>query len=341
MAKEQGLSLNPSNISGVCGRLMCCLKNEEEVYEFLNSKLPSVGDLVTTPDGLKGEVNSVSVLNQKVKVIVDLEKEDEKELREYKVSELRFKPKRKKCAGNCGCPNKKGIDNKKLDEQADIEALELAERQERERCDYLEELAVRQQLAEEAQATGYTVRQLIEQEGATYDEERDEMRLVAKVPGLNIYLEVLGVLDEEDTAMERWWAEHREEQPFDRAIDAAIGRQLQRMAYFMTTVHEERDRRTYATMESDWQPRQDWQEEYDPEEWWQRPERKGIGFTHTDPARRGTVHVKHTMTDDEQAELARLRTEAEDRGEPLDAIAIRRLKLKAVANVAARKMMKG
>lgn len=219
--------------------------------------------------------------------------------------------------------------------------VDLAERQERERRDYLEELAVRQQLAEEAQATGYTVRELIEQEGATYDEEHDEMRLVAKVPGLNIYLEVLGVLDSEDTAMERWWAEHREEQPFDRAIDAAVGRQLQRMAYFMTTVHEERDRRTYATMESDWQPRQDWVEEYDPEEWWQRPERKGIGFTYTDPARRDTIHVKHTMTDDEQAELARLRSEAEDHGEPLDAIAIRRLKLKAVANVAARKMMKG
>lgn len=128
MAKEQGLSLNPSNISGVCGRLMCCLKNEEEVYEFLNSKLPSVGDLVTTPDGLKGEVNSVSVLNQKVKVIVDLEKEDEKEMREYKVSELRFKPKRKKCNGNCGCPNKKAMDAKKAEEQAEIEALEQAER---------------------------------------------------------------------------------------------------------------------------------------------------------------------------------------------------------------------
>lgn len=219
--------------------------------------------------------------------------------------------------------------------------VDLAERQERERRDYLEDLAVRQQLAEEAQTTGYTVRQLIEQEGATYDEERDEMRLVAKVPGLNIYLEVLGVLDEEDTAMERWWAEHRDQQPFDRAIDAAVGRQLQRMAYFMTTAHEERDRRTYATMESDWQPRQDWQEEYDPEEWWQRPERKGIGFTHTDPARRGTVHVKHTMTDDEQAELARLRSEAETGGQTLTADDIRRLKLKAVANVAARKMMKG
>ena len=96
MAKEQGLSLNPAHISGVCGRLMCCLKNEEEVYEFLNSKLPSIGDFVTTPDGLRGEVSSVSVLNQKVKVVVNLEKEDEKEMREYKVSELKFKPKRRK-----------------------------------------------------------------------------------------------------------------------------------------------------------------------------------------------------------------------------------------------------
>ena len=95
MAKDQGLSLNPSSISGVCGRLMCCLKNEEEVYNFLNSKLPALGDFVTTKDGLKGEVISVSVLNQKVKLIVNLEKEDEKELREYAVTDLKFKPRRK------------------------------------------------------------------------------------------------------------------------------------------------------------------------------------------------------------------------------------------------------
>lgn len=95
MAKEQNLSLNPSKISGVCGRLMCCLKNEEETYEELNSKLPVVGDVVGTCDGLKGEVQSVSVLRQLVKVIVTLEN-DEKEIREYKVSELKFKPKRRK-----------------------------------------------------------------------------------------------------------------------------------------------------------------------------------------------------------------------------------------------------
>ena len=95
MAKEQNLSLNPTKISGVCGRLMCCLKNEEEAYEELNSKLPNYGDYVTTNDNLKGEVQSVSVLKQLVKVIVTLEN-DEKEVREYKVEDLHFKQKKRK-----------------------------------------------------------------------------------------------------------------------------------------------------------------------------------------------------------------------------------------------------
>lgn len=94
MAKEQNLSLNPTKISGVCGRLMCCLKNEEEVYEELNSHLPAVGEYVTTVDGLQGEVHSTSVLKQVVKVKVTLEN-DEKEIREYKASELKFKPHRR------------------------------------------------------------------------------------------------------------------------------------------------------------------------------------------------------------------------------------------------------
>ncbi len=95
MAKEQNLSLNPTKISGVCGRLMCCLTNEEETYEELNSRLPGNGDHVTTPEGLRGDVHSVNVLRQLVKVIVTLDN-DEKEIREYKASELRFKPKRRK-----------------------------------------------------------------------------------------------------------------------------------------------------------------------------------------------------------------------------------------------------
>ena len=95
MAKEQNLSLNPTKISCVCGRLMCCLTNEEETYEELNSRLPSIGDSVTTPEKLKGEVHSVNVLRQLVKVVVTLDN-DEKEIREYKVEELRFKPRRRK-----------------------------------------------------------------------------------------------------------------------------------------------------------------------------------------------------------------------------------------------------
>ena len=93
MAKEQNLSLNPSKISGVCGRLMCCLKNEQETYEELNSHLP----------------------RQLVKVIVTLDG-DEKEIREYPVSELRFKPKRKN--------DRMNIDDKELKELEELERKE-------------------------------------------------------------------------------------------------------------------------------------------------------------------------------------------------------------------------
>ena len=114
MAKEQNLSLNPTKISGVCGRLMCCLKNEEETYEELNSKIPNVGDYVTTDDGLKGEVHSVSVLRQLVKVIVITK--DEKEIREYRVDQLKFKPRRRKDKGSVA--------------DAELKALEALEKKE-------------------------------------------------------------------------------------------------------------------------------------------------------------------------------------------------------------------
>ncbi len=94
MAKEQNLSLNPAKISGVCGRLMCCLKNEEETYEELNRRLPGIGDSVTTEEGLKGEVHSVNVLRQLVKVVVDVG--DEKEIKEYPVEKLHFRRKHSK-----------------------------------------------------------------------------------------------------------------------------------------------------------------------------------------------------------------------------------------------------
>lgn len=94
MAKEQNLSLNPTKISGTCGRLMCCLKNEQETYEYLNKSLPNHGDIATTPEGLVGEVQTVNVLRQQVRVLVHLEN-DEKEIQEFPVEELEFIPKQK------------------------------------------------------------------------------------------------------------------------------------------------------------------------------------------------------------------------------------------------------
>ena len=120
MAKEQNLSLNLGKISGVCGRLMCCLKHEEETYEELNRRLPNTGDYVTTDDGLRGEVASVNVLRQQVKVIVEIG--DEKEIREYKVDQLKFKRRQH------GRSRKNGeADEKELKE---LEKLEREEKKE-------------------------------------------------------------------------------------------------------------------------------------------------------------------------------------------------------------------
>ena len=91
MAKEQNLSLNPTKISGLCGRLMCCLKNEEETYEYLNKSMPRRGDATVTPDGEEGTVYNVNILRQRVAVI--FEKNDTREIREYDADELDFAPK--------------------------------------------------------------------------------------------------------------------------------------------------------------------------------------------------------------------------------------------------------
>ena len=127
MAKEQNLSLNPAKISGMCGRLMCCLKHEQETYEELNSRLPGIGDSVTARDGSKGEVSSVNVLRQTVKVIVTLDNE-EKEIREYRVDELRFKPRRRK-EKNKNKHNNQNAQNTQAEEK-ELKELEALERRE-------------------------------------------------------------------------------------------------------------------------------------------------------------------------------------------------------------------
>lgn len=87
MAKEQNLSLNPTKISGTCGRLMCCLRNEQEAYESLIKKAPGVGSYVKTSDG-KGTVSAVSILKGLVSVVI--EKGEEKEVKEYNVDEIKI-----------------------------------------------------------------------------------------------------------------------------------------------------------------------------------------------------------------------------------------------------------
>ena len=118
MAKEQNLSLNTSKISGVCGRLMCCLKNEEAVYEELNRTLPSSGDTVSTPDNLRGVVQSVNILRQLVKVVVDLPN-DEKEIREYPAADLKLRVRRRA---------RRQEDEKALKELAELENKDKKEK---------------------------------------------------------------------------------------------------------------------------------------------------------------------------------------------------------------------
>ena len=88
MAKQQNLPLNPQKISGVCGRLMCCLKNETDTYEHLKKQLPREGDYIETHDGVKGNVSQVNVLRQKVKLLVTKEN-DEKEIMEYSIDDIK------------------------------------------------------------------------------------------------------------------------------------------------------------------------------------------------------------------------------------------------------------
>ena len=90
MAKEQNLSLNPTKISGVCGRLMCCLKYEEDHYEQTRKNMPKIGKDVETPDGY-GTVIDLNVLKETVTVRV--RKGDSSELKTYPVTDVRwFRP---------------------------------------------------------------------------------------------------------------------------------------------------------------------------------------------------------------------------------------------------------
>ena len=122
MAKEQSASLNPSKISGNCGRLMCCLKYEQNVYEEKNSRLPREGAIVETADG-KGVVCGVETLKEKIKV--QFENEEGKSYKTYDAVDIKIikNPKAKKNDANT---NKEDLENLK-----ELEKLEKLEKEER------------------------------------------------------------------------------------------------------------------------------------------------------------------------------------------------------------------
>lgn len=164
----------------------------------------------------------------------------------------------------------------------------LKKKNEEERQWFLRDCQHAMEVAKQAYDKDMTVKEYLEYIDQQYDERTDEPRLIAKVPGLNIYLELLGTWQEEEWFTERWWQQEggreriMEKNPampyYDRVIDVYAAETLNRMAVFYRSVLTKGDAQTYATQETDWQPREDWQEMYDPNEHFRRPDRHGIGF---------------------------------------------------------------
>ena len=118
MAKEQNISLNPSKISGNCGRLMCCLKYENEVYEDKLKRLPNVGAIVKTEDG-EGEVDGVETLKERVKVKFKTEDGDGYTYKRYDAKNIKVI---KDIA-------KERIDEEELKNKKELEELEKLEKE--------------------------------------------------------------------------------------------------------------------------------------------------------------------------------------------------------------------
>jgi len=107
MAKDQGLSLNPTKISGLCGRLMCCLKYEEDTYIELGQGMPGVGDVVRTPDG-DGEVLTVNTLRQTCKVAVKKRPSDDPIAGVYDKNVMEILVRKPPCERGCKCGSCRG-----------------------------------------------------------------------------------------------------------------------------------------------------------------------------------------------------------------------------------------
>lgn len=187
--------------------------------------------------------------------------------------------------------------------------------------------------ASNANSMHKTVAELVASLGGTYDEEFDEPRMVAKVPGMNVYLELLGTMDDI--------------QLVDNFYDVApsgsdvvdiptLRRALQWMASFFRGHIRKSQRKQYATHKEQIQPIHSWYEEYQEDDCRMFiPRECGIGHDHIDPSRRDPRYPRHPFNEEEKAELARLKAENANRVDPLTPNELQR---QAVANVAARHM---
>ena len=119
MAKEQNISLNPSKISGNCGRLMCCLKYESEVYEEKLKKLPHIGAIVKTEEG-EGEIDSIETLKERVRV--KIKNGDDYIYRRYDVKDIKI----------IKDEEKERLDQEEIEHQKELEELEKLEKEEEE-----------------------------------------------------------------------------------------------------------------------------------------------------------------------------------------------------------------
>jgi len=116
MAKEQSLSLNPAKISGICGRLMCCLKYEQEAYEYARRIVPRVGSIVDTPEG-KGEVVGNNILKEQVKVMLEIQENNMRVVKDYSIKDVVVI---KQGRGD--------VDNPIIDEDVKLEDLKMLEK---------------------------------------------------------------------------------------------------------------------------------------------------------------------------------------------------------------------
>ncbi len=171
--------------------------------------------------------------------------------------------------------------------------IQIAENQERLRREYLYQRAAAFDNEREASRQGIAVRQLIEGQGRVYDEELDEPRIVCKVPGLNVYLELVGCLDAVDIDDIDWGA----------VLDT-----LDKMACWAPNLWQKKDRRPRATQVLDEQPQVGWQRSYHEEERPMMTRKRGLGHTFIDPSRRPELlYVKAPQGSEEYGMIKELK----------------------------------